>query len=176
MAAQVDNQQRALPPHARRGPVRISRREIHKSLHERHAAADYGAAGPAHYGRGHNHAVQFRGDDTLDMVERAQAGIRRHRPRNGQHRPGEGRGGHHAAHLGHHAGARLRQPVRHGTHTHHCRPVRTEGHIRRGTRFRRARQAAGRYSKPATSAPSASTPPRPTTPSKAVRSSATRPR
>ena len=65
--------------------------------------------------RGDHHAVLVLRDRRLDLADRRQAGLRRHRARYLQHRPRADRSGHHAAHPRDHSGPSLRPDGRHGS-------------------------------------------------------------
>ena len=84
MVAEVDHEQRTLPPGIGKSLVRIPEGSLHQLVYERDVAADHGVASVADHGRGDYNALQFRGDDACPVVERHQAGVCGHRPADGQ--------------------------------------------------------------------------------------------
>ncbi len=72
------------------------------------------AAGDRAGRRGDHDAIHVLRHGRLDLADRCQAGLRRHRARHLQHRPGPDRGGDHAANADDHSGPSLRPDRRHG--------------------------------------------------------------
>ena len=102
--------------------------------------------------RGDHDALHLLRHRRLDLADRRQAGLRRHRARHLQHRPGPDRSGHHAADAGDHPGPPLRPDRRHGPDRRDRRPARPlrargrrAGHRRglQGQAGRRARAGRG---------------------------------